>query len=101
MDDRKPVRYLAPIALVVLAFGVYLIVHDNTKSQPSPKQAQHQRSPRGNGKYANQKYYIVQPGDILSRIAQKTGIPVTTIETLNPDIAPNNVRAGQKIVLHR
>jgi LysM repeat protein len=101
MDDRKSVRFVAPVALVVLLVGVFLIVRHNETTHPSPKSAVHRRTPRGKGEYANQKFYVVQPGDILSSIAQKTGIPITTLETLNPEVAPNSVKIGQRIVLHR
>jgi LysM repeat protein len=101
MDDRKSVRFVAPVALVVLVVGVILIVRHNATTHPSPKSTVHRRTPRAKGKYASQKFYVVQPGDILSSIAQKTGIPITTLETLNPDVVPNSVKIGQKIVLHR
>ena len=101
MDDRKPVRYAAPVAFVVILFGVFLIVQHNTTTHPAPKAAVRHRAAHGKGQYANQKVYVVQSGDNLTSIAQKTGIPITTLESLNPDLVPNSVRIGEKIVLHR
>lgn len=94
-------RFLAPVALVVLLIGVILIVQHNATSHPGPKAATHRGGARGKGQYAHQKFYVVQPGDILSSISQKTGIPITTLEALNPSLSPNSVKIGQKIVLHR
>jgi LysM repeat protein len=98
---RKPARYLAPVALVVTIVGAYLIVQHNTTSHRSPTVARPTRSTAAKGKYAGQKVYTVQPGDILSKIAQKTGIPVTALEALNPNIPPNTLQVGQKVRLRR
>ena len=43
--------------------------------------------------------YIVQPGDTLSGIAVKTGIPLLRLERLNPDIDAATLNAGQQIKL--
>jgi LysM repeat protein len=101
MVDRKPVRYLAPVALVVTIAGVYLIVHHNSTSHSSPAPVQHARSTAAKGKYAGQQFYVVQQGDILSKISQKTGVPVNALEALNPNIAPNSLQVGQRLRLRR
>jgi LysM repeat protein len=81
--------------------GAYLIVHHNTTPDRTPTVARHTRPPAAKGKYAGQQYYTVQSGDILSKIAQKTGIPVTTLEALNPNISPNTLQVGQRLRLRR
>ena len=43
--------------------------------------------------------YTVQVGDTLGSIADKTGIPLERIQTLNPDVDPHAMVAGQKIKL--
>ena len=43
--------------------------------------------------------YVVVPGDTLSGIAVKTGIPLFRLERLNPDIDAATLNAGQQIKL--
>jgi LysM repeat protein len=45
--------------------------------------------------------YHVHRGDTLSRIALKTGIPVTQLEALNPGLDPHTLRPGQRVKLRR
>jgi nucleoid-associated protein YgaU len=45
------------------------------------------------------KNYEVRSGDTLSAIAEKTGVPMSTIEELNPDIDPQALIEGQKLKL--
>jgi LysM repeat protein len=43
--------------------------------------------------------YTVQVGDTLGGIADKTGVPLSRIETLNPNVDPHAMVTGQKIRL--
>jgi LysM repeat protein len=43
--------------------------------------------------------YTVQVGDTLGGIAAKTGVPLDRIQTLNPNVDPHAMTAGQKIKL--
>ena len=45
------------------------------------------------------KKYEVQSGDTLSSISEKTGVPMSTIEELNPDIDPQALIEGQSLRL--
>jgi LysM repeat protein len=101
MVARNPARYLAPVALVAIVAGVYLVVHHNQSPPSTPPVVGHARPKATRRKYAGQQYYVVQQGDVLSRISQKTGIPITTLESLNPNIAPNSLQVGQRIRLRR
>lgn len=96
-------RYLAPIALVVTIAGAYLIVHHGTTSRGASTSASHVRS-RGHSSRSSRrlpKFYVVQQGDNLSRIAAKTHVALTTLETLNPLLDPNSLQTGQRIRLRR
>ena len=101
MVDRNPARYLAPVALVATLAGVYLVVHHNSRSPSSPTVAHHVRPPKAKARFAGQQFYVVQQGDILSTISQKTGIALTTLESLNPNVAPNSLQVGQRLRLRR
>jgi LysM repeat protein len=100
MVGRSRARYLAPIALVAVIAGTYLVVHAGLASKP----ASHAHSPkrhRARGKYARVKFYVVQAGDSLTRIATKTGLAVNELEVLNPHIDPNSLQTGQRLRLRR
>jgi len=43
--------------------------------------------------------YVVQTGDTLTSIAHETGVPVAEILTLNPEIDPQILIAGEKLKL--
>jgi LysM repeat protein len=43
--------------------------------------------------------YVVQSGDTLTSIAQKTGVPVATIERLNPEVDPQILVSGERLKL--
>jgi LysM repeat protein len=102
MGRRSPARYLAPIALAATIAGTYVIVHDalNTKSKAAHTPVV-QRQTRPHGKFAKTKYYAVQPGDSMTAIAAKTGVPLSTLESLNPHVDPNSLQTGQRLRLRR
>jgi LysM repeat protein len=41
----------------------------------------------------------VKPGDVLSSIAEKTGVSLQRLQELNPDVDASALRAGQKLKL--
>jgi len=47
----------------------------------------------------SRRTYVVQDGDVLSAIAEKTGVPLERIEALNPDVDAQSLHAGQKLKL--
>ncbi len=100
MRDRKSVRYLAPIALVGFALGVYLIVQHGLSTKPSTA-ATTRTSTAGPVTHRGPKYYIVKPGDVLTSIAARTHISLAEIELLNPNVFPNSLQTGQRIRLRR
>jgi hypothetical protein len=101
MAYRKPARYLAPIALVGLLLGVYLIVQHNLAGHPKPRAATHGPARPRRRASSMSRWYVVRSGDILGTISTRTGIPLTRLEALNPNIDPNSLQAGQRIRLRR
>jgi LysM repeat protein len=101
---RSPGRYLAPIALAATVAGTYLIVHTGLTHKTSTTSS-HVTSRSGtsaNHRKARIKVYVVQPGDTLSSISQKTGVSVGTLEALNPKLVdPNSLQAAQRLRLRR
>ena len=118
MAHRSPARWLAPLALVAAALAVVMLAAgsgdngDSGSSSPAPatepaggKSARKQTptavktttTPKRTG--SSSKIYTVQPGDILSTVAEKTGVPVDRLRELNPELDANSMSVGQKIRL--
>ncbi len=100
MVGRSRARYLAPIALAAVIAGTYFIVHAGVTNKPTAH-AQNKKTHRARGKYARVKFYVVQAGDSLTRIASRTGIAVADLEAMNPNIDPNSLQTGQRLRLRR
>jgi LysM repeat protein len=97
-------RLLAPIAIIAVVVAVYLIVHaavDNNHHTVS-----HNHSAHAQGRHHHHKrrraaatFYVVKPGDTLSGIAVRVHIPLTRLETLNPNVSANALQTGQRLRL--
>jgi LysM repeat protein len=101
---RSPARLLAPLALLLAAAAVLIVIQatgdsgdssgdtaksvttERTTTQPQPK-----RPVRAT--------YTVKLNDTLEGISAKTGVSVDRIQTLNPELDPQNLIVGQKIKL--
>jgi LysM repeat protein len=112
MAYRNPARFLAPLALVASAVAVVAIYKGTTSSRGSDSSggtsagASHPASSRHSGTRAGTaatrhaaRTYTVKPGDVLSTIAEKTGVPLATIQRLNPNADAQTLHAGQKLKL--
>jgi LysM repeat protein len=102
-------RILAPLALLVTAGAIYLVVHSHihgggsSSTTPAISGAQHltqgTRLPTTHKK--PRKFYTVRAGNTLSGIAAKTGVSVNTILHLNPGLNPSALQTGQRLRLRR
>jgi LysM repeat protein len=103
---RNPARYLAPVLLIAVIAGTYVVVHhgiaqiNHSSSSTSSAPARHHLN-RVQRKYAKDKFYVVQSGDTLTLIANKTGISVGKLQALNRQVNPNALQLGQRIRLRR
>jgi LysM repeat protein len=101
MAGRSPVRFLAPLALVAVAFALFSILGGGdgggeepaTTKQPS---ATATATPKKAAK-RKRKVYVVKPGDTPSGIAEKTGVSLEQLEEANPDLDPQLLAPGQRI----
>jgi|SRR4051794_4862833 LysM repeat protein len=105
---RSPARFLAPIALVAVAFALYSVTQDSNKSPSNSNGSNATATPSAGGKKSTskkkssssskkRKTYTVKPGDTLSAIAEKTGVSLETLNDLNPDV--ETLSPGQKLKL--
>jgi hypothetical protein len=91
---------MAPVALIAVLVAVILIVRARTGTHPTPAPpVSHQILPTREAPRAAPRYYVVMPRDTLSEISVKTHVPLATLESLNPSIDPNALRAGQRLRL--
>ncbi|MDQ3645001.1 MAG: LysM domain-containing protein [Actinomycetota bacterium] len=107
---RSPARLLAPLALVAFVIALVVVLGgsfaggddggsgeggaDSAESTSTETTLEpEERQPR------RRKAYTVKTGDTLNAIAEDTGVPVETIEELNPELDPQTLVTGQKIKL--
>ena len=103
---RSVARLLAPVALLAAGVAVLVVIQSTTDSDGSkggtaskttteqgttPDNTQKQRRVRPT--------YTVKLNDTLGLISEKTGVSVERLETLNPELDPQNLIVGQKIKL--
>jgi LysM repeat protein len=86
----------AVVAIVVVASSTDLHSSSDHKSRHTQAQTQKQKKPR-----TKAKKYVVQSGDTLTSIAQKTGIPVAELQALNPEIDPQILVEGETLKLQK
>jgi LysM repeat protein len=104
MVASKWARYLAPIALVAVGTGTYLVIHSGLEKKPAITATQLHVANQGSARRHRRrtaKFYRVHGGDSLSGIAVKTGVPLATLEALNPQVPPNALQNGQRLRLRR
>lgn len=108
MEARSPARYLAPIALLAAAVAIVIVIagagHSASAPAPAPAPARTVTSPilTTRGHHARRaRAYVVKAGDSLSSISAATGVPVATLEALNPGVNPAALQTGQRLTLRR
>jgi LysM repeat protein len=100
---RSPARVFAPLALVACAVAVLAIVggggggSGGSKSTSTTTGSSTTTTTRATKHH--KRTYTVKEGDVLSQIAIKTGVPLATIQQLNPNVDAQSLHAGQKIKL--
>jgi LysM repeat protein len=104
---RSPARWLAPVVLVTCAVAVYAVVDNtllkddssNKGSETTQRTTPTTSTNRKTSTTKHRRSYRVKAGDTLSAISVKTGVPLATIERLNPKLDADTLHAGQKVRL--
>jgi LysM repeat protein len=101
---RSAARLLAPLALVVAAVAILLVIQASTGSDggskgDGPKTTSTRQQTTQTTKQHVRPSYTVKLNDTLGLISEKTGVSVARLEALNPDLDPQNLIVGQKIKL--
>ncbi|HEX6456927.1 MAG TPA: LysM domain-containing protein [Solirubrobacterales bacterium] len=94
-------RILAAVALIAAVLVVVVVVSSamNGSESSSHHQKKHQAQKEATHHRTQAKTYTVQTGDTLTAIAHKTGVPVSEIRALNPEVDPQILIAGQTLKL--
>jgi hypothetical protein len=115
-ERRSPLRFLAPMALVLFAVAFFVVLTGArtsdgggegaaTATRPAASEteadAQRERGDRsgGEGQRTRARSYRVRPGDTLGVIAERTGLSVERLQELNPDLDPQALATGKRLKL--
>jgi LysM repeat protein len=102
---RRPARIFAPLSLVACAVAVLVIVNHTdsksggTSSTPAQTSTPTTSSTSKDAAKKPRRRYTVKPGDVLSAIAIKTGVPLDTLIRLNPGVDAQSLQTGQRLKL--
>lgn len=106
-------RFAAPIVLAIFAVALFVVISGSSgggsSSSQSSSSLEKQRD-LGTGPFATRTTqqqtaaipggtYVVKSGDTLGAIAQRTGVPIATLQQLNPNVDPQTLVSGQKLKL--
>jgi len=103
MAGRRLARFLAPLALIAALVGVIAVVALSGPGGSSPSTSATpaaRTTPVSKGR-THARAYVVKPGDSLTAIAERTGVSIDVIETLNPDVDPQALHVGERLKLAR
>ena len=102
-------RFVAPLAIVAFVIAFIVVVSSSGGGGSSSGGSSTGSATRtsgsttttttGTGKRSksHRRTYTVRAGDTLGAIAIKTGVSVSTLESLNPGLDPQGLVAGQKL----
>src|SRR3954466_13134162 len=101
--STAPARTLAVLALI----GGFVVLVAITSAALSGGDSNDGRQAGSSGNVNRQethekkvpKVYVIENEDTLTAIAHKTGVPVATIERLNPQVDPLSLISGEKLKL--
>jgi LysM repeat protein len=104
MARRSPARLLAPLALVGFVIALLVVINGAGSDGGSEKSVKPAASatatPTKKQKARKQRRrYVVKAGDTPSGIAEKTGVPLSQILELNPDLDDQTLTVGDKLKL--
>jgi LysM repeat protein len=100
--STAPARALAVIALIggfVILVAVVSAALSGGDSNSGGGSSSGKVAPQHPGGKDVPKAYVIQNGDTLTAIAHQTGVPVVTIEKLNPEVDPQILISGEKLKL--
>lgn len=105
-SSSSSARIFAPAALAICAVVVLVMIGSSIGGGDSGSNggsagdpASQQTTDKTTTAKRQPATYTVKSGDTLGGIAESTGVPVDTLQELNPELDPQALIAGQKIQL--
>ena len=100
-SKSQPSRWLAPLALLLAALVTVLILasgggSSSGSADPAPTNASTTKTAV---KTTGARFYTVRSGDTLTAISIETGVPVETLQQLNPGLDTQALQPGQRLRL--
>jgi hypothetical protein len=107
--SRYVARLMAPLAIAVVAVGIYLVVHGNlvTHHHHPPAHTagtshRHRHGHHHRPRHPKPHFYTVKSGDTLSSISSRTGVSMAHLEALNHSLhPPYSLQSGERLRLRR
>jgi len=106
MDQRTsaPARILAAAALAAAVLAVIVVVAGSSGGDSASSGGEGQArggvtTKRPSKPKTQAKTYVIKSGDTLEGISEKTGVSVEELQTLNPEIDPQILIAGETLTL--
>jgi LysM repeat protein len=109
-EDRR--RYVAPAAFLLAATVAVLLIRSGLQAgtptpattsavvtQPHKTVSSTTTTRASTTTAAGPRFWTVQAGDTFGVISSKSGVPVATIEQLNPNVKSTSLFIGQKLRL--
>ena len=98
-------RYAGPAAFLLAATIVVLVIHSGlesggaTTTTTSARATTSVAGPAQRKRPVARRYWTVRAGDTFALISRKSGVPVATIERLNPSASSTSLTIGEKLRL--
>lgn len=106
-DDWR--RYAAPAAFLLAATLAVVLIHSGLENGGSPSRSRtattqplrvstaSTTTTKTAGRRPAKRFWTVQAGDTFGVISSKTGVPVSTLERLNPKVSSTSLFIGEKL----
>jgi LysM repeat protein len=112
MTRRTPARLLAPLALVAVAAALFIVLAGRgggsgptagrpagTRTTTSGSTARRPKAKPTATRSRAPRTYRVRAGDTPSQIAETTGVSLTRLQELNPQLDAQSLTVGQRLKL--
>lgn len=98
-------RILAPLALVIVAGAIIVVVSTASSGSEDSKRERGNRNDTTAGctpdaeQAVEDGYYVIEPGEDLSVVADRTCIPIDRVTELNENLDPQLLQVGSCVDL--
>jgi len=90
---------LVGAAVIVIALVAGSLGGGSDSSTTKARHGSHRTASKESARRPTAASYTVEPGDTLTAIAHRTGVPVARILELNPEVDPQILIAGEELKL--